>query len=175
MAAVDYFLKLDGIDGESQDGKHKNEIDIDAWHWEAKNAGTSASGGGGGAGKVHMHDIHFTMGVNKSSPKLMLACASGQHIKSALLTCRKAGTTQQEHYVIKLSDVLVTSYRTGGAKTGFVEEGGTELTLAQATVPIDQFSLNFSKIEMGYKEQKSDGSSSGEIKAGWDVKANQKI
>ena len=76
MAAVDYFLKIDGIDGESQDAKHKNEIHIESWSFGATQGGTSGSGGGGGAGKVSMQDFHFVMGVNKASPKLMLACAS---------------------------------------------------------------------------------------------------
>src|SRR3954463_7879854 len=97
MAAVDYFLKIDGIQGESTDSKHKNEIDIESWSWGQTNAGSHAYGGGGGAGKVSMHDFSFTMRTNKASQKLFLACASGQHIKEALLTCRKAGKEQQEY------------------------------------------------------------------------------
>src|ERR1043166_4955437 len=95
MAAVDYCLKLDGIEGESQDAKHKGEIDLESWSWGETQTGTMHAGGGGGAGKVQMQDFHFVMKVNKSSPKLMLACASGEHIKSATLTCRKAGKEQQ--------------------------------------------------------------------------------
>src|SRR5215472_15946713 len=98
MAVVDYFLKLDGIDGESSDAKHKNEIDVESWSWGQSQSGTSGHGtGGGGAGKVNMQDFHFVMKVNQASPKLMLACASGQHIKSGTLTCRKAGGEQQEY------------------------------------------------------------------------------
>ena len=89
--AFDCFLKLDGIEGESHDSKHKNEIDVQSWSWGQSQTGTHGSGGGGGAGKVSMQDFHFVMGVNKSSPKLMLACATGEHIKKAVLTCRKAG------------------------------------------------------------------------------------
>jgi type VI secretion system secreted protein Hcp len=77
MAAVDYFLKIDGIDGESQDAKHKNEIDLESFSWGATQGGTMAFGGGGGAGKVQMQDFHFVMRVNKASPKLFLACANG--------------------------------------------------------------------------------------------------
>lgn len=162
MAAVDYFLKIDGIEGESQDSKHKSEIDVHSWSWGETNAGTSAMGGGSGAGKVHMQDFHFTMQVNKSTPKLMLACASGQHIPKALLTCRKAGTDQQEFLVIHFSDLLVSSYQTGGSANGDV-------------VPVDQISLNYSKIEWEYKEQKADGTLAGPIKAGWDLKLNKKV
>src|SRR5438874_12773374 len=129
MAAVDYFLKVDGIEGESQDSKHKNEIDLESFSWGETQSGTHAAGGGGGAGKVSMQDFHFVMKVNKASPKVMLACASGQHIPKAILTCRKAGTDQQEFLKIEFDDVLVSSYQTGGS-------GHSDI------VPTDQCSLN---------------------------------
>ena len=109
-----------------------------------------------------MQDFHFVMKVNKASPKLMLACANGEHIKKAVLTCRKAGKDQQEFLKVTLSDLLVSSYQTGGSGHGDI-------------VPIDQISLNFSKIEIEYKEQKADGTLGGTVKAGWDVKANKKV
>ena len=157
MAAVDYFLKIDGIEGESQDDKHKNEIDVLSWSWGENQHGTSAAGGGGGAGKVSMQDFHFVMKVSKASPKLMLACATGEHIKKAVLTARKAGKEQQEYLKVTLSDLLVSSYQTGGSGHGDV-------------VPTDQVSLNFSKIEVVYKEQKADGSLGGATPAGFDLK-----
>ena len=85
MAAVDYFIKFDGIKGESSDAKHKDEIDIESWSWGATHAGTGRGGGGGGAGKVSMQDFHFVMRLNKASPALMRACATGEHIKTATL------------------------------------------------------------------------------------------
>ncbi|MEX2559327.1 MAG: type VI secretion system tube protein Hcp [Pirellulales bacterium] len=114
MAQIDYFLKLDGIEGESTDDKHKNEIAVESWSWAEVNAGTHATGGGGGAGKVQVHDFHFIMQANKATPKLMLACATGQHIKEAQLTCRKAGGEAQEYLIVKLGDVFVSSYQAGG-------------------------------------------------------------
>jgi type VI secretion system secreted protein Hcp len=162
MALFDAFLKIEGIEGESADAKHKGEIDLHSFSWGESNAGTFSVGGGGGAGKVSMQDLHFTMKINKASPKLFLACAAGEHIKKATLTCRKAGKDQQEFLKYDLSDILISSYQTGGSS------GGSE-------IPMDQISLNFSKIEMGYKEQKADGTLGGEVKAGWDVKANKKV
>ena len=159
MAAADYFLKIDGIEGESQDSKHKSEIEIQSFSFGATQTGSFAAGGGGGAGKVHMQDFHFTVPVNKASPKLMLACASGQHIKKAVLTVRKAGKEQQEYLKYTFSDVLISSYQTGGG-------GGN-------VMPVDQVSLNFAKIEHEYKEQKADGTLGGSVKAGWDLKQNK--
>ncbi len=109
MAQVDFFLKIDGIDGESSDAKHKNEIDIGAWSWGVVQSGAGAGGGGRGAGKVSMQDFQFVMNLSKASPKLLLACASGKHIKQATLTARKAGTGKQEYLTFKFSDVLVSS------------------------------------------------------------------
>jgi type VI secretion system secreted protein Hcp len=157
--AVDFYLKLDGIDGESKDSKHPNEIDLMSWSWGEAQTGTMSAGGGGGAGKISMQDFHFTMGVNKATPKLILACASGEHIKKAVLTCRKAGTEQQEFLLYTFSDLLVSSYQTGGS----------------GDIPIESVSLNYSKMEIEYKEQKADGTLMGPIKTGWDLKLNKKV
>jgi type VI secretion system secreted protein Hcp len=157
MAAVDYFLKIDGIEGESQDQKHKNEIQLESWSFGETNHGTYAYGGGGGAGKVKMEDFHFTMKTNKASPKLFLACADGEHIKSALLTARKAGKDQQEYLKITFSDLLVSSFQTSGS-------GGSDI------VPVESISLNFAKIKFQYQEQKADGTLGGATVAEVDLK-----
>jgi type VI secretion system secreted protein Hcp len=159
MALVDYFLKLDGIQGESPDKTHKNEIEIESFSWGATQTGTARAGGGMGAGKVQMQDFHFVKRIDKASPKLMLVCANGDHIKSAVLVCRKAGKEQQEYLKITFSDLLVSSYQTSGS-------GGADV------LPMDQISLNFSKVEYEYKEQKADGTLGGAIKAYYDLKQN---
>jgi type VI secretion system secreted protein Hcp len=157
MALVDYFLKIEGVPGESQDSKHKGEIEIESWSWGASQTGTATHGGGLGAGKVSMQDFHFVMKVNKSSPLLMRACASGEHIKSAILTCRKAGKDQQEYLKITFNDLMVSKYETGGTNSADV-------------VPLDQLALNFTKVEFEYKEQKPDGTLGGAVKAFYDMK-----
>ena len=162
MALVDYFLKIDGIDGESADSKHKSEIDIESFSWGATQGGTFSAGGGGGAGKAHFNDFHFVMKINKASPKLMLACANGEHIKKAVLTCRKAGKEQQEFLKVTLSDILVSSFQTSGSGHGDV-------------LPMEQISLNFAKVEVEYKEQKVDGTLGGATKAGYNIKENKQF
>lgn len=162
MAAVDYFLKIATIEGESADGKHKGEIDLESWSWGAQQSGGSAYGGGGGAGKVAMQDFHFTMKVNKATPKLILSCASGQHLPDAVLTCRKAGGKQEEFLKYYFYDLLISSYQTGGS-------GGADI------VPTEQISFNYSKMKCEYKEQKADGTLGGAITAGWDLKKNEKV
>jgi len=158
--ASDYFLKLTDIEGESQDDKHKNEIDIVHFHWGAHQPGAQATGSGSGSGKVQVHDFHFTAKHSKASPKLMLACNDGSHVASAVFTIRKAGKEQQEFSVYTMTDNIVTSYKTEAATDG----GG---------IPDDTFTISFSKIEHQYKEQKADGTLGGSVKTGWDVKANK--
>ena len=117
----------------------------------------SAAGGGGGAGKAQFQDLHFTASANKSSPKLFLACATGQHIKSAILVARKAGKDQQEYLKITLTDVLVSGFQSSGA-------GGNNV------VPLDQVSLNFAKIDMEYKPQDATGKVGGAVAVSYNVK-----
>jgi type VI secretion system secreted protein Hcp len=156
---VDYFLKIDGISGDSTDKQHKNEIQLDAFTWGETNR-PSSGGGGGGAGKVQIQDFSFTTRFNKASPQLFLACAKGQHLKLATFTARRTAKDQQEFLVIKLTDVVVTSYQTGGTDD---------------TLPMDQISLAFSKIEMEFRPQNSDGTPDAPVRAGWDVLQNKPI
>ena len=127
--------------------------------WGEANSGTSAGGGGGGAGKVNMNDFSFAMRVNKASPKLFLACANGQHIGSAQLTCRKAGKEGQEYLKIKFADLLISNFQTGGS--------------AGDVVPVEQISFNFSKIEFSYAPQKADGSLDSPVVHNYDLKKNK--
>jgi type VI secretion system secreted protein Hcp len=117
-------------------------------------------GGGGGAGKVSMQDFSFVMRFNKASPKLMLACATGKHIKNARLAVRRAGQGQQDYLTFTFLDVLVSSYQTGGAE-------------ASGLTPVDQVSLRYAKIEVEYKTQKPDGSLIVAAQFKYDLKANK--
>src|SRR5262245_40331657 len=162
MSQVDYFLKLEGIPGESTDDKHKGEIELESFSWGETNTGSGGHGGGAGAGKVVPNDFHFVKKLDKASPVLFMNCAIGQHIKSAILTARKAGGGQQEYLKVTMEDVLISSYQVGGS-------GHSDV------VPMDQVSMNFAKLEMSYKEQKPDGSLGGEVKQKYDYSANKKL
>jgi type VI secretion system secreted protein Hcp len=160
--AVDMFLKIDGIKGESIDHAHADEMQIESWSWGESNSGSATTGGGGGSGKVSMQDFHFVISYGVHSPLLFKACATGQHIAEGTLTCRKAGGDQMEYLKWKFTDLIVSSYQTGASTHG-------------GELPTDQCSFNFAKIEINYKEQKADGSLGGTINAGYDVKANKAL
>ena len=156
--AVDMFLKIKGIDGESADDKHKKEIDVLAWSWGLSQSGNAHVGGGAGAGKVNVQDLSFTKYVDASSHALMLACSSGDHIGEATLVVRKAGKEPLEYIKLTLTDLLVSSISTGGSG------GEDRLT--------ENVSLNFAKFEMKYTVQTQAGASGTSPEIKWDVAAN---
>jgi type VI secretion system secreted protein Hcp len=158
-AAVDYFLKIEGVDGESADSAHKGWIEIDSYSWGETNRGSIAAGGAG-VGKVYMQDFHFVKKLDKASPILMQACAQGEHFRMATLVAIKEGQGRQEFLKVTLTDVLISSYRTGGSS---------------GVVPTDQFSINFAKIEYEYMPMNPDGSLGEAVKASWDLKANKRV
>ena len=155
--AADIFAKLGDIKGESLDDKHKGEIEVLSWSWGLTNAVTLA-GSGAGQGKANFHDLSFTHKIDKASPVLMHACATGVHLKEATITHRKAGKGQQEFLVIKMNDVIVTSVADADA-----DDVSTELV-----------SLAFAKINVEYSDQKEDGSLNPATVASYDLKANTK-
>ena len=159
--AVDIFLKIAGVDGESKDDKHKKEMDILAWSWGLSNSGSAHVGGGAGAGKVNVQDVSFTKWVDAATPKLVLACCTGSHYDEATLVVRKAGGSPVEYIKLKLQEVLVTSVSTGGS-------GGEDRLTENIT-------LNFAKFNLDYTPQDDKGAAGTAIPAGWDVAANKKL
>lgn len=160
---TDMFLKLGDIKGESRDQAHRDEIDISRWGWRMTQSGSMHSGTGGGAGKVDMANIAIEKSLDKSSPNLMMACATGKHYPEARIVVRKAGgDSSVEYLVITLKEVMVASYDTRAAATNDV------LT--------EEISLNFAKVDVSYQPQKGDGGKDGgPIRFGWSIRENIKI
>jgi type VI secretion system secreted protein Hcp len=156
--AVDMFLKIDDIKGESVDDKHADEIDILAWSWGMSQSGTTHSGTGAGAGKVNVQDLSFTHYVDKSSPNLMKMCCNGEHFKEAVLVVRKAGKTPLEYMKITMKHGIISSVSTGGS-------GGEDRLTENVT-------LNFSEFKSVYVPQKDDGSGDAEVTVGWNIAKN---
>lgn len=159
--AMDMFLKLGDIAGESKDSKHGGEIDVLAWSWGASNSGSAHTGGGAGAGKVNVQDLSLTKWIDKATPDIILATCNGKHIPEAKLTVRKAGETPLEYFVITMTEVLISSYSTGGS-------GGEDRLTENVT-------LNFAKVKIEYKEQTATGGVGATPSVGWDIGANVKL
>jgi len=157
MAASDFVMKIDGVEGESEQKGYEKQIEISSFSWGITQSGTFAAGGGGGAGKASFQDLHCTSGVGKHSVKLAELCATGAHIPKAVLTVRKAGGTQEVAYTVTMEDLLISSYQSGGS-------AGSDL------LPVDQFSLNFAKYSFEYKSQDAKGKTGSPMKTGFDLK-----
>jgi type VI secretion system secreted protein Hcp len=156
--ATDIFAKIGDIKGESADAKHKDEIEVLSFSWGVTNTGATGTGGGGGAGKATFQDLSIVHHIDKASPKLLEACATGTHLKDATITHRKAGKGQQEFLIVKMNDVMITG----------VIHSGTTTEPASETV-----SLAFAKVDFEYRPQKADGSLDAGIHFKYDLKANK--
>jgi len=161
--AVDMFLKIDGIPGESTDAKFDKELVLESFSWGETNTGAHTAGGGAGAGKVSMQDFHFTARGSIASPKLMLACASGQHIKDAVMNVRKAGEQKE-------GSVVFLTYSFQGVVITSVEEAGDT-----SGIPLDSVSFAFQKIDVMWKAISPAGTVGTAVEFAWDLSANQKI
>ncbi len=159
--AVDIFLKLsNNIKGESQDATHADEIDVLAWNWGLSQSGTTHVGAGGGGGKVNVQDISLTKYVDLASNDLIKRCTNGEHIENGELIVRKSGgAAPVEYFRIKMENIMITSYATGGSKDGLdrIQENLT---------------LNFRKFEVAYTLQEESGAAGAESLAGWDIAQN---
>jgi type VI secretion system secreted protein Hcp len=152
---LEMFLKLTGIEGESADVKHKGEIDVLAWSWGLSHDAGSPAGGGGGSGRVKIENIAIQKLVDLASPLLLAFGAEGKHISDGTLTTRRAGKTDVEFLLFKMTDVIVTSVQVAASK--------------DTDHPAESISLSFGKVEFDYRPTNPDGSLGAEKSFKWDV------
>src|SRR5215475_10172636 len=105
--AVDIFLQIPKVNGESADTAFKQAIEVVSWSWGMTQSGTTHTGSGSGAGKVNVQDLSFTKYVDTSSPVLMQSCMNGTPFPSATLTMRKAGANPLIYLVITMTNVII--------------------------------------------------------------------
>jgi type VI secretion system secreted protein Hcp len=159
--AIDSFLKLGSLKGESVVKGFEDQIQLLSWSWGMSQSGTTHQGSGGGAGKVNVQDLNFTHYVDSSSPNVITACCTGQHFDSAVLTMRKAGGSPLDYVKITLTDIIVTSVSSGGS--------GVEDLLMESV------SLNFGKFKYEYQPQDAKGGKKGgAITATYNISTNTK-
>jgi type VI secretion system secreted protein Hcp len=156
--AADIFAKIGDIKGESLDNKHKDEVEVLSYSWGVTNTGSIPGGGGGGAGRATFQDLSIVHKIDKASPKLLQACATGEHLKEATITFRKAGKGQHDFLIIKMNDVIIT----GVVQSAPSSEAGSETV-----------SLEFAKVDWEFKPRKADGSLDAGIHFKFDIKANK--
>lgn len=151
---TDWFLKIDGIQGDSTDVAHTGEIAALSFSWSENMDRASTVSSAGVVGKVTRQDMSFVKRVDKASTALFIGCATGSRYTSAVVSLRHAGAARPHDYLVfTLTDVSVTAYQ-------LIVQGGDE--------PAEQFSLGFAKLQMLYREQRPDGTAGVECKEGFD-------
>ena len=157
--AVEIFLKIPGVDGESQAKGHENEIEIASFSVGASNPSDIAHGGGAGAGKVDISSLTLQKQVDMSSVKLFTNCCKGTHFDEGTLTVREAGgDTPLEYYIISLKQVFIDSMSWGGS-TG-------------AGKPTESVAISFAEFKMKYTMQSKTGGADQKDELGWNIKTN---
>jgi type VI secretion system secreted protein Hcp len=162
--AVSFLLDITGIQGESVDanGAYNQKIEIDGWSHGMSQSGVMQAGSGRAAGKVTAQDFTFTKHADKSSPKLVESCATGEHIEKATLIARRTGLTAgglTPYLNIIFTDLIISSYQTSGSN-------------GDAGLPAEHISFNFAKIQYQYTPQ-DQGASKGTLQASYDFKTSQ--
>jgi len=145
--AVDAFLKLGDLKGESPVEGFEEQIQVLSWSWGMSQTGTTHLGTGGGAGKVNVQDMAVVHYMDTASPSIVQACCNGKHFPEATLTLRKAGEDPLEYLILTLTDVIITSVSVGGSE-------GEERN-------IENFTLNFGKFKYSYQPQDNKGAKAG--------------
>lgn len=164
--AFDAFIKIDGIPGESTDDKHKDWIEILSYSMgiSQPTSGSASTAGGASSERAHFQDFSIVKALDKASPKIAQACASGTHVKEVKVELCRAGGDKVKYMEYKMSNCIISSFRPGGSAHG------------GETLPLEEVAFNYGKIEFTYTQQKrADGSGGGNVAAGWDLEANKKI
>ena len=155
---TDIFLKIAEIKGESSDARHRDEIDVLSFSWGVAGSGSPGVGGGAAAGRPTFQNLSIVHNIDKASPLLLQACATGSHFREAVITHRKAGGEQHEYLIVRLNDVIVTT----------VTHSGTGGQPASEIV-----TLAFGRVDFEYRPQMPDGSVDTPINFRFDLSTNR--
>ena len=159
--AFDAFARIDGIEGESTDEIYQGWIELLNYSVAVNQrvSSTASSAGGAGAERANFQDLSFEKALDKSTPKLALACASGTHINNIIIEVCRAGSDKIKFMEYKLTNCIISRVAT--------ESGGA--------FPFDKVSINYGKIQWSYIVQKRSGGGQAEhIASGWDLQKNCK-
>jgi len=155
--AVDFFLKLDGIDGESQDESHKNEIQLLSYSWGGSQVTSVAGTGGSGAGKVSLSELSVMKYMDKATPRLFKALCSGEHIKTGVLSAVKAGAAGKPFLKLSIEELFVSNYQVSGS----------------SEIPTESVSFSYNKIKIEYSTQNEQGILTAIGAVTYDLKVNK--
>ncbi|MGE3163986.1 MAG: Hcp family type VI secretion system effector [Planctomycetota bacterium] len=161
--SYDAFLKIDGIQGESSDDRHANEIELLAYHHGLSHpVGSDASSmGSHSAGRCHHQEFTVTKGLDLASPNLSLYCSTGKHIPEVVLSVHRAGGDKVKYYEVVMSDVLITRINP------YASPGHA--------IPQEDVSFTYGKIVWKYTKTSMTGQAQGDVTAGYDLVKNKAV
>jgi type VI secretion system secreted protein Hcp len=157
--AITYYIKFDGIDGESQDSDHRGEIEVLSWSWGFSNAAPASGGSGAGSGRAVPADLTFVHRYDKASPVLAKVGISGRHLRTATLSARKSGEGQKDFLKVTLKEVRITS----------VQHQGQDDQIAEIVT------LRAREVGNEYKPQSPDGALGVPVKFNWNIATSQVV
>jgi len=158
--ALEFYAKFDGIPGECTDSKHKEWIEVLSYSHGVEQEGASRSGGGESTvGRAHFSDFSIVKRLDKSSPKLALVCASGQHVTTVKMELCQATKDKHPYMKYNLFDVVIAGVRPSGQNSS-------------DTLPLEEVSMRYSKIEWEFTPMDGSGKAQAATKASWNLKDN---
>lgn len=155
--AVDYFLKLDGIQGEAADASHKDEIQIMSWSWGASQVSSVSGTGGSGAGKADLSDFSIMTYFDKATPKFFKSICEGTHIKTGSMTAIKSGANGKPYLKVDFKELFVSSLQISGS----------------SEVPTVSLSFTYNEIKIDYSMQNEQGNLNSTGAVTYNLKENK--
>ncbi len=134
--AVDMFLKIEGVEGESTTTSHKGWIEVQSWSWGVSQAGSGGPGGGAAFGRVVGH-VTLIKRIDKATPLLFKRCSDGTVMPLVTLELARLGGGPT-YLKYELKEVLISSIAHGDVdgdglpdETITLDFTGTKLTYTQ--------------------------------------------
>lgn len=160
--AIDAYLQIDGIKGESADSAHQGWIELTSAHMGVTQprSATASTGGGHTAERCEHRSISISKLVDIASPILMQACSMGKTIPKAKLEFMRADGDGKpvKYYEVELENVMIANMDQVANEGGLLH---------------DDIGLRFSKVKWKYTQQKIGGGASGNTAGGWDLACNK--
>lgn len=176
MAQFDYFIKIDGIPGESTDDKHKDEIEVLSYRFgmEHGDTGSTSTGGARTGGRIRHQPFVFSKVIDKASPKLLEKACDGSHIPKAVFTAHRATGQKQKYLQIDLGDLIVSNWETKQESPS--ERGAESAAGGGVMLQVETVALNYATIKFTYTlTDHNTGKAAGDVAAGWDLSKNKKL
>lgn len=160
--AIDVYLQIDGIKGESQDSAHQGWIEVASAHWGVTQprSATASTAGGHTAERCEHRTLSLSKLVDIASPILMQTCSMGKTIPKAKLEFMRADGDGKpvKYYEVEMENVIIANI---------------DQTMGDGGLLHDDLGLRFSKVKWRYTQQKIGGGAGGNTTGGWDLACNK--